>query len=444
MADVIEREEMLILVDGIDNHNKFYHATLFSTGAIKIHYGRVGGSGAYSNQSGGPVAFERIIRGKMRKGYERTEVVTTTKAKETGDQSHLTEVAKTVLVGEHGNPELESLIERLVRINRHEIIEASGGLIKVDADSGRMSTPLGLISLSSINDARRLIDKLEGLKVSDADFLPALQNYLKLVPQKVPAKRGWYETFFDGADSYQKQRELLDQLADSIKFAEANKDAEKKATTADDDIATKYERLFKYKVAVLDPESDEYKGIVKKYQDAKNAHHSWGYLKVKRIFTVSDEEGQKRFDEIAKEIGNVQQLWHGSRSFNILSILRRGLFVPPTTGGQYVIAGRMFGDGIYLSNDSTKSLGYSHGYWSGSRDNSCFMFLADVAMGSEYRTGRNYDKNYPRYARTEKNKFGKPFNSINVRPGYGGVRNHEAIVWNTEQVNIKYLVEFES
>jgi poly [ADP-ribose] polymerase len=444
MAELLE-EEMLILVDGVDNHNKFYNAKLMSSGAIIIHYGRVGSTGVVTESPGGKVAFDRIIRGKLRKGYERTEIVTTTKAKNESEQSHLTQVAKTVLAGEQGNPELESLIERLVRINRHEIIEASGGLIKVDADSGRMSTPLGLISLKSIEEARKTLDKLEGLKVSDAGFVIALQNYLKLVPQKVPAKRGWHETFFDADDAYTKQRELLDQLADSIKFAEANKDAEAEAgKSEDDDLATKYEKLFKFKVSVVDPKSKEFTDIVKKYESSKNDNHAWKTLKVKRIFALHDEEGQKEFEKVAKDIRNVQQLWHGSRSFNILSILRRGLFVPPTTGGQYVIAGRMFGDGIYMSNDSTKSLGYSHGYWSGARDSNCFMFLADVAMGSEYRPGRDYDRLIPQKARTEKNKWGKPYNSINVKPNHGGVRNHEAIVWNIPQVNIKYLVEFEA
>ena len=44
---------------------------------------------------------------------------------------------------------------------------------------------------------------------------------------------------------------------------------------------------------------------------------------------------------------------------------------------------------------------------------------------------------------TTLNKFGKPWNSTNVRPGNGGVRNHEAIVWNVDQIRVRYLCEFD-
>lgn len=104
----------------------------------------------------------------------------------------------------------------------------------------------------------------------------------------------------------------------------------------------------------------------------------------------------------------------------------------------------MFGDGIYLSRSASKSAGYSVGYWGGGKSQSIFMFLTETAMGSEYRPdGAGYDASIPRRARTEKNKHGKAYDSINVNAGTGGVRNHEAVVWNTMQVNLRWLVEFE-
>ena len=39
---------------------------------------------------------------------------------------------------------------------------------------------------------------------------------------------------------------------------------------------------------------------------------------------------------------------------------------------------------MYFANSSTKSLNYAYGYWDGKRDNNCFMFLCDVAMGKHY------------------------------------------------------------
>ena len=66
---------------------------------------------------------------------------------------------------------------------------------------------------------------------------------------------------------------------------------------------------------------------------------------------------------------------------------------------------------------------------------------------SEYAAhlaGTAFDSLIAHRARTTKNKFGKPWNSINVRPGHGGARNHEAIVWNTNQIRVRYLCEFDS
>jgi poly [ADP-ribose] polymerase len=53
------------------------------------------------------------------------------------------------------------------------------------------------------------------------------------------------------------------------------------------------------------------------------------------------------------------------------------------------VTGRLYGDGIYASDISTKALGYAYGYWSGRRDDNCFMFLLDMAMGDYYLPKRS-------------------------------------------------------
>jgi poly [ADP-ribose] polymerase len=94
----------------------------------------------------------------------------------------------------------------------------------------------------------------------------------------------------------------------------------------------------------------------------------------------------------------------------------------------------MFGNGIYFSDQSTKSLNYAYGYWDGgSKDNRCYMFLADVAMGMPWhptRTGSNV-------------KPPEGYDSVFARGGKDIVMNNEMIVYRTSQANLKYLVEFE-
>ena len=55
-------------------------------------------------------------------------------------------------------------------------------------------------------------------------------------------------------------------------------------------------------------------------------------------------------------VGNVQELWHGTRAGNLLSILRAGFTIPPANAPH--VTGRMFGNGVYFSDQSTKSLNY--------------------------------------------------------------------------------------
>ena len=114
-------------------------------------------------------------------------------------------------------------------------------------------------------------------------------------------------------------------------------------------------------------------------------------------------------------------------------LLKSGLIVPKA-GGSVQITGRMFGDGVYFSDQSTKSLNYSYGFWDGkSRDNNCFMFLADVAMGKYHIPGGGYGMR----------SIPSGHDSCYAKAGTGGVRNNEMIVYRTSQANLRYLVEFE-
>ena len=143
-------------------------------------------------------------------------------------------------------------------------------------------------------------------------------------------------------------------------------------------------------------------------------------------------ERKAAFEADGAKLPNIQMLWHGTRVFNVLSILKSGLFCPPKSGSFHV-TGRMFGDGIYGSDQSTKALNYARGYWDGgARDKNCFMFLVDFAMGKHY-TPRNSYESLP-----------KPgYDSTFAEAGKSGVMNNEMIVYRNSQVNIRYLIEFE-
>ena len=433
------RSTTLVLVDSTANSNKFYRLSLDASGTVSKTYGRVGATGVTNTEASGVMGYERILREKLAKGYQQIDVAEENLTNSSLAKVRLATAAKSGLTSEESRNDavIAELIDRIVRVNAHDIMETSGGLITVDT-SGRVKTPVGLVTSASITEATALLARME--KAKAADRAPLLERYLTFVPQKVGSKAGWADTFFAEPGSFQSQRDFLQQLRDSIAFY----DAQAKAI-AEDPNGLAVDANFKYRIRAVSDRGAVFSDIQKRFEGTKNDMHSSSKLKLKRVFELDDEVGAAKFATIVAAIGNQQQLWHGTRAANLLSILRKGLFIPPTTGTSVQIAGRMFGDGVYLSSQSSKSLNYSHGYWAtGGRDNNCFMLLNDVAMGSEYRPGSGYDPTIPHKARTTKNKFGKPWNSINVRPGHGGVRNHEAIVWNVDQIRVRYLCEFDS
>jgi poly [ADP-ribose] polymerase len=430
------------MVSAAANSNKYYRLELDDSGRLAKTYGRVGTDGVTNYENSGHAGFDKTLREKIRKGYKEVEVAEDTgSARGTArvDNVRLNAVAQKALAGAV-DPAVTDLIDRIVAANAHDIQIASGGLIKVDT-SGRVRTALGVVTRGSIAKATSILDRLEN--ATGTEFTRLLEEYLTYIPQKVGRNRGWDQEFLDGPAAFQKQRTFLDQLRDSVNFYESQTAAGQQDDNGDEiDTAN----LFKYKLTAVAADSDKFRDVVRFYEKSKNDAHGSSRLKVKRVFELHDQAGETTYKDVLGRIGNEKRMWHGTKAANMLSILRTGLYVPPTRGTSIQIVGRMFGDGIYLSEQSTKSLNYATGMWHGGRETSTFMLLADVAMGSEYRPNQHGHSAWsPRIqteARTTKNKFGKPWNSINVQPGTAGVRNHEAIVWEVEQIRLRYVVEF--
>lgn len=152
-------------------------------------------------------------------------------------------------------------------------------------------------------------------------------------------------------------------------------------------------------------------------------------LDVKLVYEVEIKVMKEAFESYGKKVGNVMQLWHGTRVSNLLSILKSGFVIPPSNAPH--CTGRMFGNGVYFSDQSTKSLNYSFGYWGGAQDQNCFMLLNDVAMGRCF-VPKIWSHNYPK----------KRYDSTFAKARWSGVINNEMIVYDTRQINPKYLVEF--
>tara|TARA_B100001778_G_scaffold330827_1_gene333982 strand:- start:11118 stop:12719 length:1602 start_codon:yes stop_codon:yes gene_type:complete len=137
---------------------------------------------------------------------------------------------------------------------------------------------------------------------------------------------------------------------------------------------------------------------------------------------------------------NVAMLFHGTRSVNVPGIIREGLRLPKQLVG-VVITGAMFGPGIYWADDWRKSDGYTSRpgtYYSngdgGVKGRKAFMFIADVALGKPHLAPG--PRGYTAPPSGHHSVFGKA--------GYSRVVNNEWIVYKAPQINLRYLVEYDT
>jgi poly [ADP-ribose] polymerase len=421
-----------VLTDAAEkNSNKFWEAFL-EPGGLRCKWGRVGSKGQEKFYPGeGRDGMEARIREKTGKGYREVALIAQRGNTQAGavDNRVLARAAEEQIA--QGDRELAALVTRLAEANRHEIVQATGGAITFNAE-GMAQTALGIVQRSSVVEARRhlaiIARELQAGRLDDAASMAAISAYLQLIPQKVGARRGWHVGLFGTVELIAAQQDLLGKLEQSIAQAEKVVDALVAQNARD----VRAQPLFEVKLTRLsDPR--EIARITRYYEENINRRHVSAALRVRAIYVLEIPSMRAAYDTDGARLGGVRELWHGTRIFNVLSILKSGLVIPRSSDGH--VTGRMFGDGLYFSDQSSKAANYAAGYWDGSfrpgTRQQCFMFLADVAMGRAYTPPRPMGK------------LPAGYDSMFAKAGESGVMNNEMIVYRLGQANLKYLVELE-
>jgi poly [ADP-ribose] polymerase len=440
---VIETK-MYVAVDPANNNNKWWKYERLSTpvsemskgkmltGDIRFTWGRVG---ADKPESKVEMFNEKTLASKIREKTNKKDgpsytLITTVGGSQgsVAPKQMAKEEVKRVAVAEIGGkcPITSALVKKLAKANRHELLVASGGELDIDLETGIVRTALGVVTIEAVKAARKYLDQMAPYvrsgRTEDLSYQQLLGNYLRNVPQKVGFKRGWHTNFIQ----LDKQTQLLDQLESSIEIANQRQtDAINNVNKVN---AKPLAQTFNCELKLVDDRNVISK-IERMYYDSKGRHEC-SHLRPVRVYEVRIPHMEAAFNADGKKVGNIKSLWHGTRMFNVLSILKRG-FVLPTELSTVQTTGAMYGTGLYFSAMSTKSLNYAYGYWDGgSRDKNCYMFMVDVAMGKEYiPSGSGNGK-----------RLG--YDSCWAKPGRSGVINDEQIVYRTSQANIRYLVEF--
>lgn len=427
----------LIQVNVQTNANKWWNGYVLANGDFYCEYGRVQDAKSdcrhdYYDAKAlkGKSASDHLrkkVKEKERKGYVEQKVTAAVGAPvkkssqgKSVDKSSLKSLATSQI---KGDSETKKLVAWLAEVNIHNITSSTN--ISYDVSTGSFTTPLGtLVTSDALIEARQMLSDLtpfvRNRDWNNSRYQRLLGDYLQLIPQDVGRNRGWHETFFASSNALNEQNNIIDALEAALQDA---------AKTPSGKKATKNDSVFNVSLDVV-KNNNILDGIRKKYNKDKGNHYDVKNYDVKSAWNVEITTVREAFRKQGMPLGNIQQLWHGTKASNLLSILKGGLVIPRSSDPH--VCGRMYGDGLYFSDQSTKSIRYATGAWTyGGRTDRVFMFICDVAMGKSYT---------PRHSTSSPPPTG--YNSYFAKAGKSGVMNNEMIVPNTWQCDLTYLVEF--
>lgn len=433
------KTETYVKSDPVNNNNKFWTIEMYDDASVITRWGRVGDepdskTKQFGSQDEAQKFWDSKVKEKTRDGrngeipYRKADVIgkpgENTRVSSSGNVSgvQLQQVALKQISSD--NKETEDLIRRLAKANVHNITSAT--TMTYNVATGLFSTPIGVVSQETVDEANKLLVKISDGVVAnqwdDKSFGRMVGDYLMRIPQDIGRKFDVRQIFPD-LTAIRMQKDILDSLEVSIEQVVNGKTDDKKDKP-------KENKVFSVKLTSIS-DKKEMDRITKKFLQTLHSGHACSHLRPKQAWYVEIETMKQPFETKGMLIGNIQEYYHGSKVSNLLSIMSKGMMIVPSTSSN--VCGRAYGDGLYFSSESSKSLNYSFGYWSGARSNNCFMFMVDVAMG-KYFVPKGTD-----------NRLRPPpgYHSVWAKAGESGVINHEMIVYNTYQANPTRLIEFE-
>ncbi len=396
------------------NNNKFYVLEIHEAGGhyrLFTNFGRVGAVGVKEGRYSDSLAeieaeFDRIFKEKTssRKGYVPVEIEKAAVGSEIlrveTDQKF---AQKCGVKPVQAHPEIARFVEHIYDETKSELVR-------------RIETPLGSLSKNQIE---RGADALRELRFAIArdhqdKIVPLTSQYYTLVPHRLGRWTDINDVAINTIQKADQEEELL-QLMRDVYHVQGDLEA---------DVDRKY-RALGVNLDVVSREDPHYARIEQKILETQSRRHCFS-LKVSRILRAHLPSERTAFETDGSSIGNVQELFHGTRNCNMVGILTRGLLIAPKHAP---VNGYMFGKGIYFADQSTKSAQYSLLRDTG-RKPIGYLFLADVALGKiKKEAGPQYREEAP-----------KGYHSVQGCQGQYLVHN-EFIIYKTTQCTLRYIAE---
>jgi poly [ADP-ribose] polymerase len=447
--------------------NKSYHAEINvakkgNKAQIYTMWGPTGGNQTkdwrhYNSEYDAKKDFDSIIKSKKKKGYQEIDVaqraIGSTAAKSITKAVQLNNVddsAKDKVCTLH--LETQRLIGELMGATNQFVITTLkcplGQLTNAQIDVGRDKLKS---ARAIVQGAKRLsADKKKQLVLLTNDFYSAIPHNLG-----VGSRGQMTDLILDTEGKINKKEYDLDTLLDAKAIG---------ATLQSNSVLDQYKSLdtsFDF----IDHNEDIFKWLNAMIQETRASNHRYlGKISLLNAWKIQRNGEKETFlktaNRIAGECGrqvipgqmktlvgrradvedknlfrnaNVIPLFHGTRTQNLTGILKKGMLIRPSG---VVITGAMYGNSIYKSASSTKSINYTNvktSYWAKGNDDKGYLFISDCALGNQLLASG------PRQF-TLKNIH--PHHSVWAKGGRSGVINDEMMLYRTDQHNIRYLLEF--
>lgn len=427
--DVV-KTEYLNFFDPKVNSNKFYVAEVHSSKSNKgyrlyINYGRNGDRGVENAQAFNTLddalrAYEKKIKAKLSKGYQHVDIAVSTKGSEKAQNIVNENAFGGIVVPNNSftkNSALPLATQTLIKRIYDEANQAVSLSLNGKANSDTAG-PLGNIGINGINRGRRILRDIAcAIREKDEYIVEqASITYYTCIPRKLSSRlQKTNDWLINSMDRVQRELDTLDLYEDTLRML---------PIMGISDVDKKYAGL-NCDLGVVSKDELEY---IKHKIATTHAHNHRFRLEVTGAWAVNQHNAPKLNDSC----GNVVNLFHGSRSANIVGILSSRLKLPNTLGNSVIKTGAMFGPGIYLASDSTKSANYSFGTWCGraNKYGTAYLFIVASALGNVYKVDSSTYFNEPPYG----------YHSVMGVKGRSLI-NNEFIVYREDQVRIKYIVE---
>jgi len=404
MENESKGDKRLIFVSQ-ENNNKFYNMHDNGDGTFNVEWGRVGVKS--QNTQYDIKLWDRKYKEKIRKGYED---VTEIFAIETQEDKEFIDIE---------DPKIERLIKELQSYANKSV-----------SDNYTISSQS--VTERQIDEAQGYINELAKQKNDRDQINIILLELYKVIPRKMNNVRK--HLFNDNGGivlnkenlrrKIEEEQELLDVMRGQVSTHNKTDNAQSNITLLD---AMGLE---------IENTNDD---------DLANIEIMMGpnWNQFKQAFKVTNKNTEDKFQRYITNIAynkSIDLFWHGSRNENWWSILDSGLVLRPSNA---IITGKMFGYGIYFADKCQKSVNYTSlrgSYWARGNQSKGFISLFKVNTGSKLHVRKH--ESWMTSLTGDKLKSKGKYDSLFAEGGID-LRNNEYIVYNQDQVTIKYIVEIQ-